>query len=274
MDALTQLFTAFNFRTDLFFIGQLCRSADFNEPNKGYLHFIRQGRCVLNQQSGKRILIEKPCVVFSPTRALHNIHPLDEHGIEVFCINFDFGEGIHNPLTQNIHHSVILYLDEQPILDNIAQQIFNENETQRCGYQAIIHHLCAYFTIQVTRCCLEQNLLQTGLLKGLTDNALAPLLLSLHQQPEFPWSVEKMAEKAMMSRAKFANYFKMIMQVSPMDYLTHWRIAVAQSLLQKGMAVSLVAEKVGYSHNAALTRIFVREVGKTPTEWLNKYRIK
>lgn len=274
MDALTHLFTAFNFRTDLFFIGQLCRTADFNEPNKGYLHFIRQGQCWFNQQNSSPIKIDRPCVVFSPTNALHNIHPIENEGLDVFCINFDFGEGVRNPLTESIHHSVVLYLDEQPILNEIAQLIFNENHRQSLGYQAIIHHLCAYFTIEVARCCIEQNLLQTGLLQGLTDKQLAKVIWALHKHPEQNWTVEKMATLALMSRAKFASYFKEIMGVSPMDYLTNWRISVAQSLLQKGLSVSLVAEKVGYSHNAALTRIFIREIGITPTEWLNRYQIK
>lgn len=271
-DALTQLFSQFSFQTDLFFVGQLCRTGSFSEENKGYLHFIRQGRCLLNLNDGKSTIIDRSCIVFSPTNVLHNIHPLNDEGVDIFCINFDFGKGVRNPLTHTLHNIAVLYLDEQPELKTIAQQIFNETAEQHCGYQMAIHHLCAYFTILVVRQCLAQNLLHSGLLKGLTDKRLKDVLLAIHSHPEYDWQVEQLAEKALMSRSQFSAYFKQIMGISPIEYLTNWRIAVAQTLLLKGVPVARVAEQVGYSHNSALTRVFSREVGLTPLEWLAQNR--
>lgn len=274
MDTITHLFSYFNFRTDLFFIGNLCHIGTFEEPdpNKGYLHFIRQGHCQFSQPNKAPIVIDRPCVVFSPSHIVHHIHPLDAQGLDIFCIKFDFGEDVRNPLTHSLQDIAVVYLDTQPELRNIANLIFSETEKQGCGYQAAIQHLCAYFAIQVVRCCLEQKRINVGLLKGLTDKYLARLLLDIHQYPERNWQVDIMAEYAMMSRSRFAGYFKEMMGISPMDYLTQWRITVAQMLLQKGLAVSLVAEKVGYSHSAALSRAFTREIGLSPTEWLNKQK--
>lgn len=271
IDPLTHLFTQFHFRTDLFFIGQLCRAVNFSGDNKGYLHFIRQGQCLLNQTNGKTTLIERPCIVFSPSGVLHNIHPLNDEGADIFCIDFDFGKGVLNPLSYIEQELSILYLDKYPELSPVAEQIFYEQEKQECGYQAAIHHLSAYFTLQVVRLCLRKKLLARGILRGLTDKKLANVLLAIHQSPQEDWQVEKLAQLAGMSRSSFAAYFKEVLGLSPMEYLTNWRISVAQMLLQKGTPVSLVAEQVGYSHNAALTRVFVREVGQTPTEWLQQY---
>ncbi|NEN74823.1 AraC family transcriptional regulator [Pelistega sp. NLN82] len=272
MDALTHLFTYFPFRTDLFFIGNLCRRGSFDEPNKGYLHFIRQGACQLQLYNGKSQYIHKPSIIFSPSQVLHHIQPLDNTGLDIFCISFDFGSGVRNPITQTLNNIVVLALEDSPELQVIANQIFEENTKQTCGYQAAVHHLCAFFTIQVVRCCLAKKLLQIGLLQGLTDKYLSGLLLEIHQYPEKNWQVEMMAEKALMSRSSFSSYFKAVMGIPPMSYLANWRIAVAQMLLLKGLPVSIVAEKVGYSHNSVLTRIFQREFGLTPTEWLMKHR--
>lgn len=268
MDALTQLFLRFPFRTDLFFVGQLCRLGSFDEPNKGYLHFIRQGRCRLKKADGSSEIIDQPSIVFSPSQVLHQISPLDPDGLEIFCISFDFGNGVLNPITHTLHNLVCLNLADQPDLQAAANLIFTETHRQTCGYQGAIHHLCGFFTIQVVRCCLEQKLLKTGLLKGLTDKQLSKLLQAIHQQPELDWQVEKMAEKVAMSKSAFAAYFKEVMGISPMSYLTSWRIAVAQTLLQQGLPVAIVAEKVGYSQTSVLSRIFQREIGLTPTEWL------
>lgn len=270
MDAITQLFSYFNFRTDLFFIGNLCHLGRFEEPNrdKGYLHFIRQGRCRLLQNNKTAITITRPCIVFSPSHLLHHIEPIDREGLDIFCIKFDFGEDIRNPLTQHLEEITLIYLDNEPDLQAVANQIFKENEQREKGYQAAIQHLCVYFTIQVIRCCLKLKRINTGLLQGLTDKHLASLLQDIHQRPEHHWQLEEMANQTMMSRSKFIHHFKKIMGISAMDYVTQWRISVAQHLLQKGLPVGLVAEKVGYSHSAALSRVFVREIGITPTDWL------
>ncbi|MDH2924683.1 AraC-like DNA-binding protein [Nicoletella semolina] len=272
MDAITYLFSHFQFNPDLFFLGQLCRTGHFDQKNKGYLHFIRNGRCWLNQVNDNPKLIDRPCIVFSPTNVLHSIHPLDSDGIDVFCINFDFGEGVRNPLTTAVDTIVVLFLDEQPQLAAITDLIFTENTQQRCGYHAAIHHLSAYFIIEVVRCCIEQQYLQTGLLRGLMDNSLSKVLLAIHKQPERTWQIDELAKIALMSTSAFSTYFKEIMGISPMEYLTHWRISVAQSLLQKGVPVARVAEQVGYSHNAALTRVFIRELGVSPTKWLSEHQ--
>lgn len=269
MDELTYFFTRFNFRTDLFFSGLLCRIGHFGEPNKGYLHFIRQGECLINQAHKPAIHIDRPCVIFSPSGKLHNIQTTDEH-IEIFCIDFDFGKNSHNPLLDSVQNIIPLFLDENPSLHAITDQIVQESRVKRHGYQVGMQYLCGYFLILVIRCCLEKNLITGGLLKGLSHPAFAQLLVDIHQSPEKNWHLDNMAERALMSRSKFSAYFKEVMGNSPMDYLSHWRIAVAKSLLLKGLPVSIVAEKVGYQYSSGLTRLFVKEVGMSPTEWLTQ----
>ncbi|WP_066805047.1 AraC family transcriptional regulator [Moraxella oblonga] len=269
MDALTHLFTQFSFRTELFFVGLLCRMGQFDEANKGYLHFIYQGSCRLIQKGQAPMVIDRPCVLFSPSGCLHRIEPVSDD-LMVFCVSFDFGQDIQNPLNYEMNKIATLWLDELPHLMMVAKEIMAENAQKPCGYQAVISYLCGYFMMLVIRQCLERGLIQGGLLLGLTNPTLAPLLLDIHQNPAHTWDLQTMADKVFMSKAKFGNYFKEIMGVSPSDYLTTWRISLAQMLLKKGLPVAVVAEKVGYSHNASLTRAFVKEIGKTPSEWLSE----
>lgn len=271
MDALSHLFHYFPFRTELFFIGHLCQITHFDTKNKGILHVIRRGRCLFQLPNQTAQQINEPCVILSSVQP-HCIHPLDDE-LEILCIYFDFGENILNPISHTMQNQlVILKLTEQPELALIAQAIFLEKAQQACGFQAVIHHLTAYITLQAIRCCLKQKRIQTGILRGLTDKLLAPVLLAIHQSPEQPWQLETLSEKALMSRSKFSAYFKNIVGIPPMEYVTQWRIGVAQTLLLKHMPISLVAEKVGYSHNAALTRAFLRIVGQAPSEWLKQQK--
>jgi len=77
MDALSQLFTHFRFRTDLFFLGRLCNTSTHAESEKGYLHLVREGRCLLQIPDTPPIRIEEPTLIFMSGHMQHTITPLD-----------------------------------------------------------------------------------------------------------------------------------------------------------------------------------------------------
>jgi AraC-like DNA-binding protein len=56
--------------------------------------------------------------------------------------------------------------------------------------------------------------------------------------------------------------------MTPFDYLTNWRLGVAQTMLRKGSSLKLTAAAVGYANSTALTRVFTQRVGMSPSEWL------
>ena len=268
MDALSQLFTHFRFSTDLFFLGRMCSTSTHTPSEKGYLHLVREGRALLQVPGAPPIQIEEPTLIFTSGNMQHSMTPLDAGGLDMFCISFDFGSGVRNPLTHTLQRPVLLRLDSHPDLMAVANRIFTESSDRQCGFQMAIHHLTAYFTIQAVRCSLQLRHLDTGLLRGLADRQIGLALLHMHQEPAAPWQLETLAEKAHMSRTRFALRFKEQVGMSPMDYMATWRISLAQSLLLQGVPVALVAERTGYSHNAALTRAFTRIAGQTPTAWL------
>ncbi len=71
-----------------------------------------------------------------------------------------------------------------------------------------------------------------------------------------------------MSRARFAARFREAVDTTPMNYLTDWRVSVAQRLLARGNSLKFVAPEVGYATPAALTRVFRKRTGMSPAEWL------
>ena len=102
MDALSQLFTHFRCRTDLFFLGRLCNTSTHAESEKGYLHLVREGRGLLQIPDAPPIRIEEPTLIFMSGHMQHTMTPLDAGGLDVFCISFDFGSGVRNPLTHTL----------------------------------------------------------------------------------------------------------------------------------------------------------------------------
>ncbi|KGQ69749.1 hypothetical protein A1D23_02700 [Chelonobacter oris] len=272
MDALTEFFARFNFRSDLFFSDLLCRLGEFNEPNKSYLHIVHAGAFELIFSNHQRKRITEPCVIFCPNSTLHRLNPLDENGITVSCISFDFGEGVKNPLNQALAECVLMPLDNCPELLAVGAAVYQEYQAEKAGKPIAVHHLCSYFLIRIIRYGLEKQQLTAGFLNGLSDNKLSKLLTALHQHPAHPWQLENMAELAAMSRSNFSAYFKKVLGISALDYLTQWRLTIAQRKMRSGTPIAIVAEEVGYQYASAFTRVFTAKIGMSPLKWLAKYQ--
>jgi AraC-like DNA-binding protein len=68
-----------------------------------------------------------------------------------------------------------------------------------------------------------------------------------------------------MSRSAFAARFTELVREPAMQYVTRWRMHVAQSTLEtEGTTVAELADRLGYRSEAAFARAFKRVVGIPP----------
>jgi AraC-like DNA-binding protein len=74
---------------------------------------------------------------------------------------------------------------------------------------------------------------------------------------------------AALSRSAFAARFKEVLGRSPGDYLTEWRLTVAQEQLRAGRSVGSVAAELGYASASAFSRVFAQRLGSSPRAWLS-----
>lgn len=146
--------------------------------------------------------------------------------------------------------------------------LFAEAFDQRFGRQAAMDCLAKYFLILLRRYVIEERHVGGGILAGLADEKLAKAITSMHERPGHAWHLENMAQASGMSRARFAVRFRKIVGITPLDYLTDWRIGAAQNLLARGKPLKMVAPEVGYTNSTALTRVFCKRLGVSPSKWL------
>ena len=107
-----------------------------------------------------------------------------------------------------------------------------------------------------------------GLLRGLADERLAAALRRMHGKPTRPWTVGELAKEAALSRSTFFDRFRREVGVSPMEYLSSWRMAIAKDLLRgERITVGEVAQRVGYSSSSTFSVAFARQVGASPTTY-------
>jgi AraC-like DNA-binding protein len=110
-----------------------------------------------------------------------------------------------------------------------------------------------------------------GWITALHDPALAPALACLHARPEHPWTVSELAHEAAVSRSLLDQRFRDVLGLSPIRYLTEWRMHLATDLLAStDLTVAQIAKRTGYDSQEAFSRAFKRRMGNAPTAWREK----
>jgi transcriptional regulator GlxA family with amidase domain len=87
----------------------------------------------------------------------------------------------------------------------------------------------------------------------------------MHADPAAPWSNDRLAAEAGVSRPTLARRFTTLVGRPPMAYLTWWRVILAATLLRDTReTLATIAGRVGYGSPYALSHAFEREFGITP----------
>ncbi|UBM59143.1 response regulator [Marinilongibacter aquaticus] len=86
-------------------------------------------------------------------------------------------------------------------------------------------------------------------------------------------SVEFLAEECSMSRATFYRKIESILGESPSDFIRTYRLKKATQLLKNtNLYISEIAYQTGFKNPKYFTRIFQREFGATPTEYIQNVK--
>jgi AraC-like DNA-binding protein len=100
---------------------------------------------------------------------------------------------------------------------------------------------------------------ERGWLAALRDPVLRPALAMLHVAPERKWTVPELAAGAAVSGSLLDSRFRQVLGLSPIQYLTDWRMHIAQEMLATTeTTVSAIAHRVGYESEEAFSRAFKR----------------
>ncbi|MEV4286331.1 AraC family transcriptional regulator [Nonomuraea bangladeshensis] len=100
---------------------------------------------------------------------------------------------------------------------------------------------------------------------ALGDSVTAAALRAMHSHPAAPWSIDRLAAEAGVSRPTLARRFTALVGRPPMAYLTWWRVILAATLLRDTKeTLAAIADRVGYGSPYALSHAFQREFGTTP----------
>lgn len=269
MDSLSPLFKHFTLSARVFYSGALCGIVDFdNQQGVGILHVLRRGTLRLAHPPAASIELTEPTLLFYRQPFAHRFEVDDTLGADLVCASVDFGASMSNPLLRGMPNFLCVPLADMPGVEGTMALMFDEAFANRPGREAGIDRLMEFMVVLLLRHAIDTKMVKLGLVAGLADARLAKAITAMHDKPEQAWTLEELAQTAGMSRARFAAGFKQAVGKAPMDYLTDWRISVAQTFFRRGKPMKVVAPAVGYSNPAAFSRVFAKRIGISAADWI------
>lgn len=271
--------------------------------NVARFHFVHRGNCMmLINETGEKFALEQGDLVIVPHGAAHALYsghevtptilPLDRvleesgfkgEGVLVYgegnddretqliCGHFSFAKQARHILFERLPSCIRIPNYGQTAgrwMEASLRVIGDEAGQSNFGGDLIALKMSEVIFTQALRAFVESQGAEQTALSGFADRQLSRALNAFHKEPSRNWTIEGMARIAGLSRTGFAQRFVKKMGVTPMQYLTSWRMQIARhALAEQGMNVTDVASMTGYASESAFTRVFKREVGATPAAY-------
>jgi len=273
-------------------------------PLEGHMmfHIVTAGHCWLEADGSEPLLLERGSLALVPHGLGHSL--VDEPGreaIDFFDLpvvriteryeSLEYGGGgaacrlicvvvrFDHVAAKRLIDALppVIHLDawdsgEDRWLADTLRFIAREAEELRPGGETVITRLADILAIQMVRHWIEsESDPDRGWLAALRDENLGRAIAAMHKEPAKHWTLESLARIAAMSRSAFAARFTGVVGEPAMRYLARWRLQLAgMQLRESNEPISTIAERFGYSSEAAFSRAFKRELGMAPGGWRRK----
>jgi AraC-like DNA-binding protein len=251
-------------------------------PDGGEPVLLGPGDAVLLPHGTGHVIADSPADPVTVARAV----PFDRYlasgphtppasgGVELLCGKYRLDRSRVHPLLAELPDVVHLpnRVGRHPELRSAVDLLGRELENVRPGSCLAVPSLLDLLLIYLVRAWLAEG--DGGAWSAvLGDPVTAAALRALHTDPAAPWTNDRLAAEAGVSRPTLARRFTTLVGRSPMAYLTWWRLTYAATLLRDtDDPLATVAQQVGYAGPYAFSHAFNREFGTTPGRYRTELR--
>ncbi|MDI7864238.1 AraC family transcriptional regulator [Rhizobiaceae bacterium n13] len=137
------------------------------------------------------------------------------------------------------------------------------------GHQAITGQIMQMIFVEMIRALPGGT--EPSWLGALSDQRIGRAVRLIHADPARSWRLEELASACNLSRSQFVARFSKAVGMAPIDYLLHWRMALARrALTSSDAAVTQIAADLGYRSESAFGAAFKRVYGTSPRRLAKK----
>jgi AraC-like DNA-binding protein len=158
---------------------------------------------------------------------------------------------------------------DQAFLRWILKRMRQEVRDAQPGSSLVAEHLAHLMLVQALRLYLSEAVEgRVGWLFALADKQMGKAIDLIHADPARRWTLQELAQNIGMSRTAFALRFKETVGLTPMNYLTRWRMLLASERLATSRdKIPTIASALGYESESAFGTAFKRVMGCSPRQY-------
>lgn len=195
-----------------------------------------------------------------------------ERETRLVCGHFEFGNEVRHPVLLQLPACIHIKRDDAIAhlwLDDAMKYLAFEATAERPGAGAMAQRLAEVLFIHVVRIWRDLEAARdsggAGFMAALIDRNLARSLEAFHAAPGEDWSVDRLARESGASRTAFIQRFRAATGMTPMGYVTEWRMSLAARILtESALPIEQIAADLGYNSVAAFSRAFKKIMGANP----------
>jgi AraC family transcriptional activator of mtrCDE len=259
------------------------------------LHFVMQGDGAVRMPGGRVYPIPCYSLAVVPTQLQHDLEcgrevtrsaKIGDHGptdtpipyyiagstgsveLVVACGRIQAIYGAGMDLFGQLRDVLVVDFSHSPKMRTTFEAVLEEQRNGGPGSAAMMSALLSQCLVLMFRRLSQHPGHNLAWLDALEDPRMAQVIGEVLDRPEQPYTLERLAELAGMSRSVFAKRFHEGFGRPPMDYVREVRLrSSAQLLGQPQLSVDAIASRVGYSSRSHFSKAFTKQFGRSPSEF-------
>ena len=306
MDLLSDILSRLQVEGTLYFRTSFTSPWSIRVPsyqNVARFHFVHKGCCFVRVKDlPDAVLLEQGDLIIIPRGAWHTLYcdpasegqaiQIDEvvensgftgrgalvygelgsdQETQLVCGHFAFDENTNHPLLESLPDYIHIKNYGEAAgnwMESTLKLIGSEAGRDMVGGDFIAIRMSEIILAQALRTFFASEGAGKPVFAAFQDPKIAPVLRAIHDDPSQALTLENLSRIAGMSRTAFVARFSTCMSMTPLKYITYWRMQIArQQLAQSDTPILDIAEDVGYQSEAAFGRVFKKYYGEAPATY-------